>query len=53
MAACLVSALPPQQLPMDVSLETYVAAGYVGGGAETYFADGQAAHTPEVIAFEF
>ena len=51
-AAYLVSALPPQQLPMGMLLETYAAAGYVGGEADTHFADGQAILTREIIAFE-
>ncbi|MEM7780090.1 MAG: hypothetical protein AAF697_06860 [Pseudomonadota bacterium] len=48
-AGYVVSELPPQSLPAGFLLETYAAAGYVGGEADTYFADGQAALTREVI----
>lgn len=51
-AAYLVSELPAQGLPLGLSLETYAAAGYVGGESDTYFADGQATVTREVITLD-
>ena len=40
--------IPPQKLPLGFSLEAYGAGGYVGGNANTYFLDGQAAVTRPV-----
>lgn len=48
-AAYAVSELAPQTLPLGLSLEAYGAAGYVGGSADTYFADGQAVLTRRLI----
>lgn len=44
-AAYAATEIPPQKFPLGFSLETYGAAGYVGGNASTYFVDGQAALT--------
>ncbi len=51
-AASLTSELPPVGLPANFTLEAFGGAGYVGGGADTFFADGQATVTREVAAFE-
>lgn len=50
-AAYAVTELPAQRLPLRFSLEAYGAAGYVGGDADTHFAEGQAAATREVVSF--
>ena len=47
-AGYAVTEFPAQRLPLRFSLETYGAAGYVGGEAETYFVDGQASLTREL-----
>ncbi|MFO6447827.1 hypothetical protein ACLBKU_11830 [Erythrobacter sp. NE805] len=41
-AALAITELPPIRLPLGTSLEAYGQAGWVGGKAETAFADGQA-----------
>lgn len=51
-AGYAVTEIPPQRLPLRFALETYGAAGYVGGEADTYFAEGQAAVTREVVSFK-
>lgn len=51
-AGYAVSELPPQRLPLRLLLETYGAAGYVGGEAATYFAEGQAAVTREIVSID-
>lgn len=51
-AGYAVTELGPQRLPLRFSLETYAAAGYVGGEAETYFVDGQASLTREVVRID-
>ena len=48
-AAYAVSELPPIKLPMGFALETYGAAGYVAGSPSTYFLDGQAIATRELL----
>lgn len=48
-AAYVATELLPQKLPLGLSLEAYGAGGYVGGNADTYFVDGQAAITRELI----
>lgn len=50
-AGYAVTELQPQRLPFRFSLEGYGAAGYVGGDAATYFAEGQTALTREVVSF--
>lgn len=44
-AGYIVSELPPVSLPLGTQLETYGQAGWVGGAASTWFADGQASVT--------
>ncbi|MEP1420189.1 MAG: hypothetical protein ABJK59_00280 [Erythrobacter sp.] len=51
-AAYLVTELPLQKLPLGLSLEAYGAGGYVAGDNETYFVDGQAAITRELVRLE-
>lgn len=51
-AGYAVSELPPQRLPLRLLLETYGAAGYVGGEAATYFAEGQASVTREIVSLD-
>ena len=51
-AGYAVTEIPSQRLPLRFALETYGAAGYVGGEADTYFAEGQAAVTREVVSFK-
>ncbi|WP_152553517.1 hypothetical protein [Erythrobacter longus] len=48
-AAYAATELPPQKLPLALSLEAYGAGGYVGGNADTYFIDGQAAVTRRLL----
>ncbi len=40
-AAFVYSELPARELPLDMRLESYLQAGYVGGSFSTAFADGQ------------
>ena len=51
-AASVTSEVPPVGLPLDFTLEAYGSAGYVGGKADTYFAEGQVAVTREVARLE-
>ena len=48
-AAYAVTELPPIPLPLDVALELYGGAGYVGGVGATPFADGQAVASREML----
>lgn len=48
-AAYAATEIPQQELPLGLSLEAYGAGGYVGGNAETYFIDGQAAVTRRLL----
>ncbi|UAB79071.1 hypothetical protein INR77_05120 [Erythrobacter sp. SCSIO 43205] len=48
-AAYAATELGPKPLPMGFSLETYAAAGYVAGSPSTYFLDGQAVATRELL----
>ncbi|AWW73892.1 hypothetical protein CD351_05575 [Erythrobacter sp. KY5] len=50
-AAYAVTEIAPQKLPLDLALETYAGAGYVGGAADTFFIDGQAGVTREMLRF--
>lgn len=50
-AAYAVTEIAPVSLPLDVALELYGGAGYVGGTASTLFADGQAVGMREVASF--
>jgi hypothetical protein len=50
-AAYAATEIPPQKLPLGLSLETYAAGGYVGGDADTYFLDGQSAVTGQLAIF--
>lgn len=47
-AAYAVTEIAPVSLPLDAALELYGGAGYVGGKASTFFADGQAVGMREV-----
>lgn len=51
-AAYAVTELPPVDLPLGTKLEAYGGAGYVGGTADTLFADGQLAVTRKFVQFE-
>ena len=51
-AAFAITELPPVSLPMDIAAEVYAAGGYVGGSADTGFADGQATLTRSISAFD-
>lgn len=51
-AGYAVTEFAPQSLPLGFSLETYAAAGYVGGEAETYFVDGQASLARELVSLD-
>ena len=51
-AGYAVTEIPSQRLPLRFALESYGAAGYVGGEADTYFAEGQASVTREVVSFK-
>ena len=48
-AAYAATELAPIKLPMGFALETYGAAGYVAGAPSTYFLDGQAVATRELL----
>lgn len=48
-AAYAATEFAPFKLPMGFSLETYGAAGYVAGRPSTYFLDGQAVATRELL----
>lgn len=48
-AAYAATELPPVKLPMGFSLEAYGSAGYVLGSPSTYFLDGQAVATRELL----
>jgi hypothetical protein len=51
-AAYAVTELPPLRLPYGAQLEAYGQAGWVGGPAATWFADGQASVTGAVRPVE-
>lgn len=51
-AAYVVTEFAPLRLPLDVALELYGGAGYVGGVAATPFADGQAVASREFVRFK-
>ena len=51
-AAFAITELPPQPLPLDLTAEVYAAGGYVGGEADTLFADGLATVTRGVASFD-
>ncbi len=51
-AAYAISEVPPLSLPLDLSGELYAAGGYVGGDADTFFADGQTTITRKVANFD-
>lgn len=51
-AGYAVAEFAPQPLPLGFSLETYAAAGYVGGKAATYFVDGQGSLTRELVSLD-
>ncbi|MEM9257877.1 MAG: hypothetical protein AAGA91_20770 [Pseudomonadota bacterium] len=48
-AAYAATEIPPIKLPLGATLEAYAAGGYVGGNASTYFVDGQAAVTRQLL----
>ncbi|EAQ29189.1 hypothetical protein NAP1_00415 [Erythrobacter sp. NAP1] len=48
-AAYAVTEIAPQKLPLGLAVETYAGAGYVGGAADTFFVDGQAGITRELV----
>ncbi|MFU7528830.1 hypothetical protein [Qipengyuania sp. ASV99] len=50
-AAYAATELPAVGLPFDLRAEAYGGAGYVGGRADTAYADGQIAVTREVVRF--
>ncbi|MHA7819273.1 MAG: hypothetical protein ACX930_06470 [Erythrobacter sp.] len=51
-AGYVVTEFAPHKMPLGFSLETYAAAGYVGGEAETYFVDGQASLARELVSVD-
>ena len=51
-AAFAITELPPVSLPMDMAAEIFAAGGYVGGSANTGFAEGQATVTRRVSDFD-
>lgn len=51
-AAFAITELPPQSLPFDLTAEVYAAGGYVGGEADTLFADGLATVTRGLTSFD-
>ena len=51
-AGYAVTELAPQKLPLGFSIETYAAAGYVGGEADTYFVDGQTSLARELVSLD-
>lgn len=51
-AAFAITELPPVSLPLGASAEIYAAGGYVGGRADTGFAEGQATLTRELASFD-
>lgn len=50
-AAYAVTELAAAKLPFDLRAEAYGGAGYVGGRADTAYADGQIAITREIVRF--
>lgn len=50
-AAYAVTELQAVTLPFDLRAEAYGGAGYVGGRADTAYADGQVAITREIVRF--
>lgn len=50
--AFAITELPPQALPLDLTAEVYAAGGYVGGEADTLFADGLATVTRSLARFD-
>lgn len=51
-ATFAITQAPPISLPLRMSAEVYAAAGYVGGDADTGFAEGQATLTRRVVSFD-
>ena len=51
-AAFAITEIPPLALPLDSSAEFYAAGGYVGGDADTAFAEGQATITRSLASFD-
>ena len=47
-----ITEIPPVALPLGLSAEIYAGAGYVGGQAQTAFADGQASVLGELGNFD-
>ena len=44
--------MPPQSLPFELTAEVYAAGGYVGGDADTLFAEGQTTVTRDIAIFD-
>ncbi|MEM7689087.1 MAG: hypothetical protein AAF291_08700 [Pseudomonadota bacterium] len=51
-AAFAITQIPPLALPLGMTAEIYGAAGYVGGKADTGFAEGQTTLTRELADFD-
>lgn len=51
-AGYAVTEVPPIALPFDLDIEAYAGAGYVGGGSDTLFVDGQVSLLREVANLE-